>query len=55
MAKGKRRKAAQASKQHRKRSAMDHPSGKSKYGRKKEYCTANGVFGFQVSDPKPWR
>lgn len=55
MAKGKKRKAAQASKLSRKIAAMNHSSGKSKYGRKAEYCRIHGVFGFQVKEPKPWK
>lgn len=29
--------------------------GKSKYARKREWCARNGVFGFEVLEPKPWK
>lgn len=54
MALGKRRLKALAEKRSRKIAAMKHASGMSKYGRKHTYCERNGVFGFQVPDPKPW-
>jgi hypothetical protein len=55
MAKGKRRKEVEKKKKARKEAAMKHPSGESQYGRKKRYCESNGVWGFQVPEPKPWR
>jgi hypothetical protein len=54
MAKGKRRSQAIAEKDKRKKAAMNHPGGQSKYGRKAKYCAAKGVYGFEVHDPKPW-
>ena len=54
MAMGKLRLKAKSEKSARKRNAMAHPSGQSKYGRKKQYCDRHGVFGFQVGYPKPW-
>jgi hypothetical protein len=29
--------------------------GKSKYARKREWCARNGVFGFEILEPKPWK
>lgn len=29
--------------------------GESQYARKKAYCHKNGVWGFEVPEPKPWR
>jgi hypothetical protein len=54
MAMGKRRQLAKDHKAARKETAMMHPSGESKYGRKKKYCDNHGLFGFQIPDPKPW-
>lgn len=34
---------------------MARPSGESNYGRKKKWLARNGVFGFEVREPKPWR
>ena len=55
MAKGIRRTKALAAKASRKKHALSHPAGQSHYGRKKQYCDRNDVFGFQVPEPKPWR
>lgn len=30
-------------------------NGVSRYGRKKAYCAANGVWGWEVPEPKPWK
>jgi endonuclease YncB( thermonuclease family) len=29
--------------------------GESQYARKKAYCQKNGVWGFEVPEPKPWK
>jgi hypothetical protein len=29
--------------------------GESQYARKKAYCHKNGVWGFEVPEPKPWK
>lgn len=29
--------------------------GDSNYARKKAYCRKNGVWGFEVPEPKPWK
>lgn len=34
---------------------MKNPSGNSSYGRKRAYCAKNGVWGFEVPEPKPWK
>ena len=34
---------------------MKRPGGASNYGRKKLWCARNGVFGFEVLAPKPWK
>lgn len=54
MAKGKSRQKAQDNKRARKAAEMNHPSGESRYGRKKAYLKANGGWGWQYSFPKPW-
>ena len=33
---------------------MQHPSGESQYGRKRRYLRANGGWGFEYAEPKPW-
>jgi hypothetical protein len=30
-------------------------SSDSNYGRKKAYCAAHGVWGWEVPEPKPWK
>ena len=49
------RKAAMASKRSQKQSAMMKPGAKSRYAKKKAYLNRNGLWGFQVSEPKPWK
>jgi hypothetical protein len=34
---------------------MARPGSKSKYARKREWCARNGVFGFEILEPKPWK
>lgn len=29
--------------------------GNSNYARKKAYCNKNGVWGWEVEEPKPWK
>jgi hypothetical protein len=52
---GKKRTEALAAKQDRKARAMLTPGAESKYARKKKYCDKNGVWGFEVAEPKPWK
>lgn len=53
------RKTQRAQKRANKRAAkeagMKRTGGKSNYARKHEWCARNGVFGFQVLEPKPWK
>lgn len=44
-----------ANKKASKEAGMHRSGGKSKYARKREWCARNGVFGFQVLEPKPWK
>jgi hypothetical protein len=30
-------------------------SGDSNYARKRDWCRRNGKWGFEVSEPKPWK
>lgn len=34
---------------------MKNPGGKSRYALKREYCLKNGLWGFEVLEPKPWK
>lgn len=34
---------------------MRNPGGKSRYARKREWLNRNGVHGFEVPNPKPWK
>lgn len=43
-----------AQKRERKRSAMQKPGEVSRYAKKKSFCTAHGVWGFEVTH-KPWK
>jgi hypothetical protein len=43
-----------ASKKAAHKSTMLQPGHQSKYARKYDYCTRNGVWGFEVPAPKPW-
>ena len=53
--KGRARKLKQARKKAAKLAAMDKAGGKSRYARKHAYCVRNGVWGFEVPEPKPWK
>jgi hypothetical protein len=45
----------QAARQKHTRKASTKPKGKSKYARKRVYCFAKGLWGFEVPNPKPWK
>ena len=47
--------AKRASRLAAKKRAMENPGSRSRYARKSEYCKRNGVWGFQVNEPKPWK
>jgi hypothetical protein len=49
------RTAARARVKAQKAAGMKRPGGRSNYARKREWCAAHGVFGFQVLAPKPWK
>lgn len=36
-------------------SRAKNPGGSSRYARKARWCTKNGVWGWEVPEPKPWR
>jgi hypothetical protein len=55
MPKGKRRKKMQEQSKEARKAAMLNAGGKSRYARKATYLDKHGLFGFQVSDPKPWK
>jgi len=55
MAKRKKRKTLSDKKRAIKERGMKNPSGNSNYGRKRVYCARNGVWGFEVPEPKPWK
>jgi hypothetical protein len=55
MAKSARRSKEIAEKRSRKEREMAHPSGESKYGRKRRYLDREGGWGFDYSEPKPWK
>lgn len=44
-----------AQKKASKEAGMGRAGHKSKYARKREWCARNGVFGFEVLEPKPWK
>lgn len=44
-----------ANKRATKDAGMKRTGGKSNYARKREWCARNGVFGFEVLEPKPWK
>ncbi len=46
---------ARARKKAAKESGMVRAGHKSRYARKREWCARNGVFGFEVPEPKPWK
>jgi hypothetical protein len=37
------------------KASMLKPGHKSQYAKKAAYCHAHGVWGFEVSNPKPWK
>jgi len=39
----------------KKRTDPRDDNGDSKYARKRKFCAANGVWGFEVPEPKPWK
>ena len=49
------RATARANRKADKEAGMARPGGKSNYAKKKEWCRRNGVFGFEVLNPKPWK
>lgn len=49
------RAAKRANKKASKAAGMLRSGHKSKYARKREWCARNGVFGFEVLEPKPWK
>lgn len=55
MAMGERRRKVLAEKRVRKQKAMQHPSGESKYGRKRRNLDSEGGWGFDYPEPKPWK
>jgi hypothetical protein len=55
MAKSQHRKAAHSEKLRKKGAAYLAGGKKSQYARKASYCAKHGVYGFQVSEPKPWK
>lgn len=38
-----------------KEAGMKRPGGASNYAKKKAWCDRNGMWGFEVSPPKPWK
>lgn len=57
MAKGRRRVAKQSARQRRRaQMAKEGTIGKgtSRYARKRKWLDSNGLWGFEVSAPKPW-
>ena len=52
-------KRVKATRGRKDKAGMLKPSGQSRYGRKKAYLASlssdNKCFGFQISEPKPWK
>lgn len=44
-----------AAKRERKMTKRSDGAGESKYARKKKWLNSNGMWGFDVPSPKPWR
>jgi hypothetical protein len=42
-------------KQKRKGQAYSAGGGDSRYARKRQWCIKNGVWGWEVPEPKPWK
>ena len=56
MAKRRTKRADQRAKRRAQREAgMKNPGGASNYARKKQWLDRNGMWGFDVHEPKPWR
>mgnify|MGYP001580973731 CR=1 FL=1 len=49
------RAASRAHKKALKEAGMKRPGATSNYAKKKAWCARNGVFGFEVLSPKPWK
>lgn len=52
---GKNRAKDKAAKKARKAKAMRNPSFESKYGRKKKFLAREGGWGWEYTEPKPWK
>jgi endonuclease YncB( thermonuclease family) len=55
MPKSKKRKKISDHKSHKRSAKYTEGGGESQYARKKAYCHKNGVWGFDVPEPKPWK
>jgi endonuclease YncB( thermonuclease family) len=55
MAKSQKRKKINERKKHKHTATYKAGGGESQYARKKAYCHKNGVWGFDVPEPKPWK
>jgi len=53
--KSERRKKILAKKKDAKRKRYAREGHVSDYARRRDFCRKNGVWGFQVSEPKPWK
>ena len=53
--KRRKRKTLEQKKAAIKERGMKNPGGNSNYARKASYCRGNGVWGFEVPEPKPWK
>jgi hypothetical protein len=49
------RQAARAQSRAQKEAGMKAPGGASKYAKKRAWLMKNGMFGFDVPNPKPWK
>jgi hypothetical protein len=48
-------KAGRTNKFSRNSKAYKEGGGESRYAKKHKYCIKNGVWGFEVPEPKPWK
>lgn len=55
MPKSNKRKKLSERKSHKRARRYLEGGGDSQYARKKTYCHKNGVWGFDVPEPKPWK
>lgn len=55
MAKSKRRNRESERKAFKRSANYQNGGGESNYARKRKYCHKNGVWGFEVPFPKPWK